>query len=410
MPSTARSYDINGWPEIKRNPISRVGVFPYLGKSIDPSLEPNKIYMVYRPQEELSDPECIESFKLLPWVDLHPGKLLGSESAGRMPAEKKGVEGVTGQDVEFDPRDGILYSNIKIFSDSLGEKIDDYGIRELSIGYGCRYEISDGVWNGQPYQVIQRKLRGNHLASVPEGRSGSDIAVLDHQLTFTMDAKDITMPNEMTEEEKKMKECSDRAAKDGFKRYSKDAEEEEKEKKDKEEKEAADKMAKDKAAKDADEKEKDGDTEAKDKMAKDKMAKDKAAKDAEEEKKKDDEKKEGMDAAIVELRSELQSVKKDGIKAMLKEVNARNELYGKVSEFVGAFDCSVMTTEEVAQYGIEKLGLKCPKGTEQVALDSFFHGRKATAGSDVGYALDNSDAGAGRMTAAELFSKPAQTA
>ena len=91
---SARKADANGWLEIKDNPISRVGVFPYLGKQIDPSLEPDKIYQVYRPAEELSNPETIESFKLLPWVDLHPSKLLGAKDAGRTPAENKGIEEV----------------------------------------------------------------------------------------------------------------------------------------------------------------------------------------------------------------------------------------------------------------------------------------------------------------------------
>ena len=99
---SARDYDVNAWPEIKNNPLSKVGVFPYLGKQIDPSFPPDQIVYVYRPEEELSNPACIDSFKLVPWVDEHPDKLLGSESAGREPAERKGIEGVTGEDVYFD--------------------------------------------------------------------------------------------------------------------------------------------------------------------------------------------------------------------------------------------------------------------------------------------------------------------
>ena len=67
-------------------------MFPYNGSSIDPSLDPNKVYMVYRPAEELSNEECINSFKLLPWIDLHPHTLLGPEETGRMPADQKGIE------------------------------------------------------------------------------------------------------------------------------------------------------------------------------------------------------------------------------------------------------------------------------------------------------------------------------
>src|SRR6188474_2789733 len=60
--SSARKTDLNGWTEIKGNPLSKVGVFPYLGKQISPKLEPDKTYWVYRPEEELSHPDCINSF------------------------------------------------------------------------------------------------------------------------------------------------------------------------------------------------------------------------------------------------------------------------------------------------------------------------------------------------------------
>ena len=62
-----------------------------------------------------------------------------------MPAESKGVEGVVGEEVFFEG--DTLYGNIKIFSDSLADKIES-GIRELSAGYECKYEISDGIFNG----------------------------------------------------------------------------------------------------------------------------------------------------------------------------------------------------------------------------------------------------------------------
>ena len=62
---TARVEDINGWQEVKGNPLSKVGVFPYSGKTINlPGLEPDKFYNVLRPAEELSSEECIKSFQL----------------------------------------------------------------------------------------------------------------------------------------------------------------------------------------------------------------------------------------------------------------------------------------------------------------------------------------------------------
>lgn len=185
-----REIDANGYITVKRNPISKVGVFPYLGKNISSSLEPNKIYWVLRPAEELGHPDTIESFKMVPIIEDHT--MLGK---GATPAEVKGVEGTTGQQVELDG--DILYSDIRIFSDSMKEKLNG-GKTELSMGYRVgEWEPASGTFNGQMYDFIQRKIRGNHIALVDEGRMGKEVAVLDHscvydhmEIDMTADAKE----------------------------------------------------------------------------------------------------------------------------------------------------------------------------------------------------------------------------
>lgn len=174
-----KETDRNGWFEVKDNPLSKEGVFLYRGNQIilpdgSRATETDELIPVYRPAEELSNPEAIESFKLVPWVDDHT--MLGSGELGLTPAERKGVQGVIGEDVYF--KDGVLYGNIKAFSESFARKIEN-GKKELSLGYRCSYERASGEWNGQPYQYIQRNLRGNHLALVDEGRMGADVRVMD---------------------------------------------------------------------------------------------------------------------------------------------------------------------------------------------------------------------------------------
>jgi 8-oxo-dGTP pyrophosphatase MutT (NUDIX family) len=114
-----RETDTNGWIEVKDNPISKVGIFPYRGYQLGKEYDPDKTYQVYRPEEELNDPECLDSFKLLPWVDDHT--MLGPEGSGFTPAEEKGVQGVTGEEIYF--RDGTLYANLKLFSNALADLI-----------------------------------------------------------------------------------------------------------------------------------------------------------------------------------------------------------------------------------------------------------------------------------------------
>ena len=170
--------DHNDYWYIKDNPLSKVGVFPYLGRQISEDLEPDKIYMVLRPEEELNSEETLNSFKLIPIVDDHT--MLGTKP-GMQPAEEKGVHGVIGDNVYY--KGGKIFGDLKIFSESLKEEIEN-GKKELSMGYFCDYELKDGEYNGEPYQAIQRNLRINHVALVDEGRMGADVRVMDKRITF----------------------------------------------------------------------------------------------------------------------------------------------------------------------------------------------------------------------------------
>lgn len=196
--------DHNDYWYIKDNPLSKVGVFPYLGKTISEDLEPNKVYQVLRPEEELSKKETLETFKLIPIVDDHT--MLGNKE-GMQPAEEKGIHGVIGDNVYY--KDGVIYGDLKIFSETLKEEIEN-GKKELSMGYFCDYELTDGEYNGEPYQAIQRNLKINHIALVNEGRMGADVRVYDHKITFDK-LEELNQMEEIKEETKveNQDECKD---------------------------------------------------------------------------------------------------------------------------------------------------------------------------------------------------------
>lgn len=342
---SARIADFNGWYEVKNNPLSKVGVFPYLGASIPGAPDPGKRYMVYRPAEELSSPECIDSFRLLPWVDDHT--MLGGEELGLTPAEAKGVHGVIGEDVFF--ADDYLRGNIKVFSEALANRID-HGKKELSLGYRCSYDWTPGVHNGIPYDAVQRNIRGNHLALVGQGRMGPDVAVLDH-FVFTVDSLEHT---DMAEEKKEggneggdlatiqaaiakllplveaVEELKAKLAGTAAPALSDD------EKKAKEDEAAAAAAAQiDTAAQLG-----------------------------------------AMDAALKKTQKDFEDYKAAGVKGLLGEVSKRDALAAKLRPHVGTFDHSGMTYAEVAKYGAEKLELKdIPEGAEAVALDGYLAGR-----------------------------------
>ena len=357
-----RISDINGWYEIKENPLSKVGVFPYTGAMIDHDgkfgLDPDKIYNVLRSEEELSDPETIDSFKLVPWIDDHV--MLGEKKDGLTPAEEKGISGVIGENVFFDYEDQMLKGNVKIFAEGLKDDIEK-GKKELSLGYRCKYEKKSGIYDGQGVDFMQKCIRGNHMASVDEGRMGSEVAVLDSNLlTFTIDSKELKKMA-MTPEE--MEEVLSDLGKTVMSLVDK-----------------VDGLGSPKTE-DVEEKTEDAEEETKDADPEEETEGAEETEDAEEEKKDA----EGMDSllsdtkklqkTVKKLTSTVDNLEKNGMKTILKVINRRDTLAESLSKHVGTFDHSEMTLDEVAVYGAEKLELKCEKGSELATLNGFLHNR-----------------------------------
>ena len=201
-----KQVDHNQFWLIKDNPITKAGVFPYFGRQISPSLEPDKIYQVYRPAGEIK--KAADTFKLVPLVDDHT--MLGP---GFTPAEEKGVHGVLGEDIK--EKDGTLYADVKIFSEQLKREIQD-GKKELSLGYFCRYDLTPGQYNGMHYDAVQKDLKGNHIALVDNGRMGHDVRVMDSMAFDAMDivgnfqtGEKIMLNNDAAWEESKHKRDAD---------------------------------------------------------------------------------------------------------------------------------------------------------------------------------------------------------
>ena len=394
---TKRTYDNNGWLEVKDNPISKAGVFDYLGAEIG-APEPDRIYKVFRPPEELASEETIKSFRLTPFIVDH--EMLGKNAT---PAEKKGIQGVIGENVYYDHP--YLRANIKIFSDAALSDIDS-GKIELSPGYRSRYDFDNpGVYEGQAYEVIQRQLRGNHLALVDEGRTGSDVAVQDH-LVVTIDTKELIRMNEedkkttddggfTPEQVEQIKQIVVSALAAGTPATDEDPEKKETtdEESDPEKKTADAGADAEKAVEGAEaeaEKAESGDPEAVEAAEVAIEAAEEAIAEAKEE----------LDQATTDsLTRRLKRLKRgiasmDEMSAMkrkiarlekarpttdtgelLKQIGERDALAQKLTPFTGVFDHAAMTKQQVAEYGVEKLGIRCDKGTESIALNAWMQGR-----------------------------------
>jgi hypothetical protein len=383
---SVKKFDENGWPEIKGNPISKVGVFPYSGAQIEhPDLNPEHIYMVYRPDYELSDKNTIDSFKLLPFTDEH--EMLGATDEGLTPAEKKGIHGIIGEDVYFE--DGYLKANLKIFSEKLNDLIKS-GKKELSIGYRCIYDIQSGIYDGQPYDAIQRQIRGNHVALVEEGRSGSDVAVLD-RLTFTLDSKDLKMPD-MNKPQGKPEDLKKPEGKDS--ELEKENMSEDNEGMNlkavcnalREATGYIEKMMSEKDGTDVDwnkEDMEDGEMEHVERMEDEDLKSfvhkadiTDVAETEEEESEKSEGKKDKKVDEEVEREAKQKSAKGMDSKAIFREIAQRDALASKLSRHIGTFDHKEKTLSEVAAYGVRKLGLTCKRGHEESVLQGYLAAAK----------------------------------
>jgi hypothetical protein len=182
--------DKNDFWFIEKNPITKVGVYPYLGKQISQDCEPNKIYYVLRPKEELFRKETLDSLRLIPLIDGHT--MIGKDFTA---PEKKGIDGTLGDNVSHDT--DTIYNDLKIISNKMKDEIKN-GKKELSLGYFCRYDKQPGIYKGQRYDYVQRDIIANHLALVDKGRMGADVRVYDSMNipegeAFAMDSIDITM-------------------------------------------------------------------------------------------------------------------------------------------------------------------------------------------------------------------------
>lgn len=393
-----RVEDDNGWFTVERQPISCVGVFDYAGYRLPKEfgLDPDAMFAVLRPPQSLSDPKFLESLRLLPWVDEHD--MLGPEEVDRTPAETKGVHGVTGELQEFDAESGTVYSNIKCFSESQRDNIDA-GKKELSLGYVCKYLDKPGEWQGKPYRFIQVQMRGNHLASVDEGRMGSFVAVLDskdpkrgtQQMDFdvsNMTLEELAALIKAAKEAKGVLEAAtsegddDAAAKTDDPALAGAAGADDDDEGEDVGAEAGKAAMEDEddetqiAAKAGAKKGEGADDDSDKDMAGDGALSDGSSSTL-------DEDEEGKDGTGEDARDRR-------VVAMLSR---RDRLAKRLKPFIGVFDHSAMTEKSLAKYACKKLKLNVAVGTEVAACAAYLHNRAAPAArtSVKGNGMDSAD-------------------
>lgn len=154
--------------------LSRVGVQEYygfeLGLSDDQAFQK---FGVFRPPEEVFNQDSIRSFVNMVVTDDHPSGLVTVSNV-------KDLQVGTVSSPQADEKNGIVKGIITITDRKQIEKTENGKIK-VSLGYVQNLIQKDGVYNGENYQFVQTKIRGNHLAIVDAGRCGAACRIItDH--------------------------------------------------------------------------------------------------------------------------------------------------------------------------------------------------------------------------------------
>ena len=162
--SPNQTETVEGFLVCRNVPIARTGPQEYLAHELQLDGDPDRVIVVNRHPEDVFEDATLASFEGKPVTDGHPPENVGPENYG---AYLKGHTQNVRKSGDFIVAD--LYINDK----SLANDIMNGAKREVSCGYLCNYEPE-----GEEYR--QTKIRGNHVAVVPRGRAGHDVAIKDH--------------------------------------------------------------------------------------------------------------------------------------------------------------------------------------------------------------------------------------
>lgn len=152
----------NGWLRVD-GLLTKTGVFTYFNADGSKRRE-------LRLDSEVFTAEALNSFGMVPVTDEHPPDFLDATNTREF---SRGSVG------ELPKRDGVHVAAPLLVTDAdLIKKLEAGEARELSCGYTCDLDFTAGTTaDGQQYDAIQRKIRGNHVAVVARGRAGSSARV-----------------------------------------------------------------------------------------------------------------------------------------------------------------------------------------------------------------------------------------
>lgn len=162
--SPNKTETVEGFLICRNVPIARIGAQEYYAHELHlGGVEPNKLVKVNRYAEDVFDQAVLASFEGKPVTNEHPSENVSPDNFKDL--AKGHVQNVR--------RDGdFIVADLYINDADLISDIQNGVKKEVSCGYVCNYEM-----DGDEFK--QTHIRGNHVAVVPEGRAGHEVAIKD---------------------------------------------------------------------------------------------------------------------------------------------------------------------------------------------------------------------------------------
>lgn len=144
-------------------PINRTGTQDYMAGELQLDGDPERVVKVYRLPDDVFTPAALASYEGKDVTNGHPPEMLTAENQS---AYSRGH-------VEHVRREGDnTVADLIIKDPALVADVENGVLREVSCGYNCQFEpYLDGY--------KQTHIIGNHVAVVPRGRAGHDVAIHD---------------------------------------------------------------------------------------------------------------------------------------------------------------------------------------------------------------------------------------
>jgi uncharacterized protein len=160
--------------------LSRTGVFTYHTA--------DGVRRELRSDADVFDAAHLDSFALAPVTLDHPAEPVTASNAKSLAVGSIGA--VT--------RDGIYLTSQILVTDSAAVAAIVAGKQQISLGYYCDHEPAPAgaTHDGEPYDYVQRNIRGNHVAIVDVGRAGPEVRIKLDTADGTQSPQEKIMPTE----------------------------------------------------------------------------------------------------------------------------------------------------------------------------------------------------------------------